>query len=97
MLTTIDLDPDALLATKEIARAEGVSLGKVVSRLVRQALTRAETAGTGSTASAMATGSEASASASTPTTTATGFVPFAPRGVVVSNELIDKLRDSEGL
>ena len=28
---------------------------------------------------------------------ATGFVPFAPRGVVVSNELIDKLRDSEGV
>jgi len=39
MRTTIDLELDVLLAAKEIARAEGVSLGKVVSRLVRQALT----------------------------------------------------------
>ena len=83
MRTTVDLDMDALLASKELARAEGVSLGKVISRLVRQALT-------GSAAVVAAD----SAPHAVP---ATGFVPFAPRGVVVSNELIDKLRDGEGV
>ncbi|WP_404298815.1 CopG family transcriptional regulator [Alicycliphilus denitrificans] len=83
MRTTVDLDMDALLASKELARAEGVSLGKVISRLVRQALT-------GSAAAVAADSAPYAASA-------TGFVPFAPRGVVVSNELIDKLRDGEGV
>ncbi|MBS0465680.1 MAG: hypothetical protein JSS31_01275 [Proteobacteria bacterium] len=82
MRTTIDLEPDALMAVKELARQENVSLGKVVSRLLRQALTGQVVQG------AAASGGAASA---------TGFVPFAPRGVVVSNELIDKLRDSEGV
>lgn len=83
MRTTMDLDPDALLAAKELARQENVSLGKVVSRLLRQALT----------------GQVMPVDAAIPagTTSVTGFVPFAPRGVVVSNELIDKLRDSEGV
>lgn len=83
MRTTIDLELDALLAVKEIAQAEGVSLGKVVSRLVRQALT--------GPAPAVVTRDDTQGGA------ATGFVPFAPRGVVVSNELIDKLRDGEGI
>ena len=85
MRTTIDLDLDTLLAAKEIARAENVSLGKVVSRLLRMVLTGQHAA----QGQALAANSSAS--------TATGFVPFAPRGVVVSNELIDKLRDSEGV
>jgi len=29
--------------------------------------------------------------------TATGFVPFGSRGVVVSNELINRLRDADGI
>ena len=78
MRTTIDLDNDTLIAAKEIARAENTSLGKVISRLVRQALT-----GTTGTTSAPAT--------------ATGFVPFEARGVVVSNDLINRLRDAEGV
>lgn len=39
MRTTIDLEYDTLIAAKEIARAENTSLGKVISRLLRQALT----------------------------------------------------------
>lgn len=81
MRTTIDLDYDALVAAKEIARAENTSLGKVISRLVRQALT----------------GGAAPPSTSNLTATATGFVPFEPRGVVVSNDLINRLRDAEGV
>ena len=89
MRTTIDLDNDALIAAKEIARAENTSLGKVISRLVRQALTG--TTGTTGTTSAPATHALPS------TATATGFVPFEARGVVVSNDLINRLRDAEGV
>jgi hypothetical protein len=38
MRTTLDIDDDILLAAVEIARRRGLSLGKVVSNLVRQAL-----------------------------------------------------------
>jgi hypothetical protein len=36
--TTIDIDEDVLLAAKEMARRRGVSMGRVLSDLVRQAL-----------------------------------------------------------
>lgn len=81
MRTTIDLESDALMAAKEIARMENTSLGKVISRLVRQALT----------------GNAAAEAGQPPAATATGFVPFDARGVVVSNELIDRLRDADGV
>ena len=81
MRTTVDLDYDTLIAAKEIARMENTSLGKVISRLVRQALT----------------GNATAQAASSPVTSATGFVPFEARGVVVSNELIDRLRDNDGV
>lgn len=40
MRTTLDIDNDVLLATKEIAKQCGISIGKVLSDLARQALTR---------------------------------------------------------
>ena len=40
MRTTLDIDQDVLLAAKEIAARRGVSVGKVLSGLVRRALTR---------------------------------------------------------
>ena len=40
MRTTLDLEDDVLLAAKEIARQRGISVGKVMSDLARQALTR---------------------------------------------------------
>ncbi len=40
MRTTLDLEEDVLLAAKEIARRRGVTMGKVLSDLARQALTR---------------------------------------------------------
>lgn len=40
MRTTVDLEEDVLLAAKEIARRRGVTMGKVLSDLARQALTR---------------------------------------------------------
>jgi hypothetical protein len=38
MRTTLDLDVDILTAIKERAQFEGASLGKVASRLIKQAL-----------------------------------------------------------
>lgn len=84
MRTTLDLDLDTLMAIKELARQENQSQGKVVSRLLRIALT-GQVAQDGAPAPAEDTARP------------TGFVPFASRGVVVSNELIDRLRDSEGV
>ncbi|NJM07845.1 CopG family transcriptional regulator [Candidatus Gracilibacteria bacterium] len=40
MRTTVDLEEDVLLAAKELARQRGVSIGKVISDLARQALAR---------------------------------------------------------
>jgi hypothetical protein len=40
MRTTLDLEEDVLLAAKEIARQRGVTVGKVMSDLARQALMR---------------------------------------------------------
>lgn len=45
MRTTLDLEEDVLLAAKEIARQRGITVGKVMSDLARQALMR-EASGT---------------------------------------------------
>ena len=39
MRTTLDIENDVLLAAREIAQRRGVSLGKALSDLARQALT----------------------------------------------------------
>ena len=46
MRTTVDIDDDVLMAAKDIARQKGVSMGKVLSDLARQALTRETVTGT---------------------------------------------------
>ena len=79
MRTTLDLDDDVLASAKEIARRENKTAGQVLSELARQALTQ------GASASA---GREKSRGAGV-----AGFRPFASRGAVVTNELIEKLRD----
>jgi hypothetical protein len=40
MRTTLDIEEDVLLAAKEIARQRGKTLGKVLSDLARDSLTR---------------------------------------------------------
>jgi hypothetical protein len=44
MRTTVDIDQDVLLATKEIALRENISMGKALSNLARQSLTHASVA-----------------------------------------------------
>lgn len=83
MRTTLDIDEDLLAAAKELARREGATAGQVVSRLLRHSLT-------GHTAPGVQTGARRKSVA--------GFVPFATKpGVVVTNEIVDALRDAEGI
>lgn len=81
MRTTLDIEEDVLLAAKELARHGGTTAGRVISKLLRQALTQPvlPTAGGASEPAAVY-----------------GFRPFSSRGSVVTNEQIDKLRDEEG-
>ncbi|QSA96946.1 hypothetical protein [Methylococcus sp. EFPC2] len=82
MRTTLDIDDDVLAAAKELSRQQRISAGQMVSRLLRKAL-----AGTPDDHHP-----ERDAQAAVG-----GFRPFPTRGLVVSNELIDTLRDTEGV
>jgi hypothetical protein len=74
MRTTLDLDDDILAASREIARRQKKTAGKVISELVRSALTAPSASG------------EAPAEV-------LGFRPFPARGAVVTNEVVDRLRE----
>lgn len=81
MRTTLEIEDDVLSAAKELARREGTTAGRVISDLVRRALTLAP----------LPTGGVREPAA------IYGFRPLPPRGGVVTNEQIDKLRDDEGV
>ncbi len=46
MRTTLDVDEDVLLAARALAKQRGVTVGKALSDLARQALTRQAAVGT---------------------------------------------------
>ena len=84
MRTTLDIEDDVLFAAKEIARRERKSLGQVISELARRAF------------------AQPAAGARPPRASEPlakyGIHPLPAReGVVVTNELIDRLRDEEGV
>lgn len=81
MRTTMDIDDDVLDAAKELSRRKKLSAGKVVSQLLRQALA----------------GGAAGPASLAPSAAVAGFRPFAPRGAVVSDDLVNTLRDAEGV
>jgi hypothetical protein len=82
MRTTLDIDDDLLIVAKELARRERSSAGKIVSRLLRESLTSQKVA------------PESSARRRP----VAGFRPFAaPRGIVVTDEEVNALRDAEGI
>lgn len=88
MRTTLDIADGILFAAKELARREKKSLGQVISELVRRAFAVAEPyPANDSTAPARASGRLATY----------GIHPLPARGGVVSNELIDRLRDAEDI
>ena len=85
MRTTVNIDDDVLLAVKEIARRESKSVGGAVSDLLRKALAGDEPYGPGMGEAGAATGMASF-----------GFRPFPARGGIVTNELIDRLREESG-
>jgi hypothetical protein len=79
MRTTLDIADDVLFAANERARRENKTAGEVISELVRQALT---------------------APAQNPPSVgeprqAHGIRPFAPRGSIVTNDIIARLRSDD--
>ncbi|MEO8060652.1 MAG: CopG family transcriptional regulator [Burkholderiales bacterium] len=84
MRTTLDLDEDVLASAKEIARRENKTAGQVLSELARRALTQGAGSGAVSGSARAAKAEPASL---------LGFRPFASRGAVVTNALVQKLRD----
>lgn len=82
MRTTIDIEDDVLMAAKELARLQNVSAGYIVSKLVREALAGRQLLPGPDHSKQKAVG---------------GFRPFSARGLVVSNDLINNLRDQEGI
>jgi hypothetical protein len=81
MRTTLDIDDDILAAAKEMANSQCVSASRVISRLLREAMT----------------GTSSSKATSQVQTAVAGFQPFASQGVIISNAQIDTLRDTEGI
>ena len=79
MRTTLDIDDDVLQAAKELARRERKTAGRILSELARRGLTKSEETSKGRTAK----------------DAFLGFRPFARRGAVVTNEMIDRLREEE--
>ncbi|MEY4345371.1 MAG: hypothetical protein RL032_1203 [Pseudomonadota bacterium] len=90
MRTTLDIADDVLFAAKELAQRDKKSLGQTISELVRKAFAQGSNVPYGTAAPhAPPQVSERLAGF--------GIHPLPPRGGIVSNELIDRLRDAEGI
>ena len=80
MRTTLNIEEDVLFAAKDLARREKKTAGQIISELARRALA-----------------SDGPASTSTLTAhqpkAVYGFRPFPKEGRIVSNALINKLRE----
>ncbi len=79
MRTTLEIADDVLAAVKERARRESKTAGQVISDLARAALTTSPSASTGKRSSK----------------SHLGFRAFPKRGALVTNELIDSLREED--
>jgi hypothetical protein len=84
MRTTLDIDDDVLSASKELAKAAGKTAGQIISELARKALTQPYQAAQFSLEEPKAV---------------YGIRPFPkrPGRVIVTNEMIDRIRDEEGI
>lgn len=81
--TTLNIDDDVLLAIRELANRQSKTAGAVVSGLLRQSLTGSDQ-------------TESDDRAEEPAAEF-GFRPFRKRGGrLVTNELIDRLREEAG-
>ncbi len=91
MRTTLDIADDVLFAAKEIARRDKKPLGQITSDLARRAFAQSAqgTLQGGETLAGRHQASEKLAHY--------GIHPLPARGGIVSNELIDRLRDEKGI
>lgn len=91
MRTTLDIADDVLFAAKEIARREKKPLGQIISELARRAFAQP--------AEGLAGGRppEPGAPKVSQRLARYGIHPMPARGGIVSNELIARLRDEEGI
>lgn len=89
MRTTLDIADDVLLAAKEIAKREKQSLGQTISELARRAFV---ISGVPEPAQASQHASQVSERLAS-----YGIHPLPKRGGIVTNDLIDRLRDTEGI
>ncbi len=81
MRTTLNLDDDLLFAIKELAKRESRSAGAVASDLIRRSLDRS------SSHSLPSTEDEA----------ILGFEPFRDSREIVTDELVNQIRDEIGI
>lgn len=92
MRTTLDIADDVLFAAKEVARREKKPLGRVISELARRAFAQAA----GSVPyPAYPERIETTPPHVSERIASYGIHPLPARGGLVSNELIDRLRDRE--
>jgi len=85
MRTTLDIDEDVLAAAKELGRSQNLSAGQVVSQLLRKVLT-------GQTGRTTALAEQASVSP-----IVAGFRPFPAGQAIITNEAVNRLRETEGV
>ena len=83
MRTTLDISDDVLFAAKEVARRERRTIGDVLSTWARAALLRPDQP------PATLTAKEPLASY--------GIHPLPRRGGVLTNDLVNRIRDDEGI
>lgn len=87
MRTTLDIADDVLLAAKEVARRDKTSVGQALSNIARQALLGPKPANR--TRKLRAAHEDKLARL--------GICPLPKRGVIVTNELVNRIREEEGI
>ena len=83
MRTTLDLEPDVLLQARQIAQMQRTSIGKTVSRLLRERFQSPEQPGEAPDAHGFVYRN--------------GFAVLPSRGEAVSAEHVQRLMDEEGI
>lgn len=93
MRTTLDIADDVLFAAKEVARREKKSVGQIISDLARQSFNQGAISPNYSALEGVPT----KPMAVSERLGTYGIEPLPARGGLVSNELIDRLREVEGI
>jgi hypothetical protein len=95
MRTTLDIAEDVLFAAKEVARRDRRTVGDVVSHWARQALlAKREIREPGEAAPSDLAATAVLAECPL---ARYGIHPLPARGVIVTDELVNRLRDEEGI